>query len=514
MQFRTISCGIINVMSEKTDSSVKLFSYSDDQPVDGKGLLIPTPGDLRIKSTYKPYSIRHISSITYTRAAFSVFGLLALVLLGTSGYGLVYRSNLVASPIVTVVDPNSQNTTTMEYGPQEALSKNTFFIETRDAFVDEGLTFIEVDISSKQLRFFQNGVLLQSAEILSTGEAGSLWDTPSGLYQIKSKEEILFTSTGQVYLPWLITFQGNYRIHGWPAYPNKTPVGADFNGGGIRLDDSSAEALFEYAKKGLPVLVHLDIKKKRDTFVYEPQVPELDTKHYFIADIENGTILAASDLDKIAPIASLTKLMTAIIASEELSLDSQVRAASPSFVTSLVPRLADRSSVSMYSLIQLLLVESSNEAAETIAGELGREQFIEAMNAKARQLGMMDTSFADPSGLSAENVSSVADLYILTKYIYNDKKFIFDITANETLSTVYVGGEFDGLINFNEVEDMENFVGGKVGETNAAGQTSVSLHKLKFQGVERTLAIILLGSEGRREDINTLISYAQNRFDH
>jgi len=145
----------------------------------------------------------------------------------------------------------------------------------------------------------------------------------------------------------------------------------------------------------------------------------------------------------------------------------------------------------MYSLIQLLLVESSNEAAETIAGELGREQFIEAMNAKARQLGMMDTSFADPSGLSAENVSSVADLYILTKYIYNDKKFIFDITANETLSTVYVGGEFDGLINFNEVEDMENFVGGKVGETNAAGQTSVSLHKLKFQGVERTLAIIL-----------------------
>ncbi len=501
------------MMSEKSDSSVKLFSYNDDQPKDGKGLLIPTRGDLHIKSTYKPYSLKNISVRTYTRFAFSIFGLLALLILGTSGYGLLSQANQVASPIVTIIDPDTQKTTTMDYGPQEALSRNSFFIETRDAFIEEAMTFIEVDISNKQLRFFQKGVLLQSAEVLGTGETDSLWDTPSGLYQVESKEENLFTSTGQVYLPWLITFQGNYRIHGWPVYPNKTPVDVDFKGGGIRLDDSAAQALYERISVGMPVLVHLDIENKRDTFVYKPQVPELDAEHYFIADISNGTILAASDLDETAPIASLTKLMTAVVASEELSLDRRVKTASTTFVTSLIPRLEERSSVSVYSLLQLLLVESSNEAAETIAGEVGREEFIEAMNAKARQLGMLDTNFSDPSGVGVNNVSSVGDLYILTKYIHNDKAFIFDITSKESLSSVYVGDEFDGLVNFNEVEDMDNFIGGKVGETTAAGQTSVSLHKLEFSGEERILAIIILGSDGRRSDINTLISYAQNRFD-
>ncbi len=166
----------------------------------------------------------------------------------------------------------------------------------------------------------------------------------------------------------------------------------------------------------------------------------------------------------------------------------------------------------MYSLLQLLLVESSNEAAETIAGEIGREEFIEAMNAKARQLGMMQTHFADPSGLSAENVSTIGDLYKLTTYIHQNRSFIFEITANKKLSSAYVGGEFDGLINFNEIEDMDSFVGGKVGETLAAGQTSISLHNLTIQGKERTLVVILLGSSDRTGDVETLISYVQNRF--
>jgi len=260
--------------------------------------------------------------------------------------------------------------------------------------------------------------------------------------------------------------------------------------------------------------VHAVVEKTRDTFVYEPQVPELDTPHYFIADMDNGTILAASDLNQPAPIASLAKLMTAVVAAEKINLDGRVRVTSPTFVTSLIPRLSERSSVSMYSLLQLLLVESSNEAAETIAGEIGREEFIEAMNAKARQLGMTRTNFADPSGLSSENISTVGDLYRLTKYISKNRSFIFEITANKELASANVGGEFDGLVNFNEVKDMDNFVGGKVGETLAAGQTSITLHTLKFQGAERTLVVILLGSDSRTEDVKTLISFVKNRFDH
>jgi len=168
----------------------------------------------------------------------------------------------------------------------------------------------------------------------------------------------------------------------------------------------------------------------------------------------------------------------------------------------------------MYSLMQLLLVESSNEAAETIAGELGRDDFIKVMNAKARQLGLMDTTFADPSGLSSDNISSIKDLFELTKYIYENKKFIFNITTGKKIASLYVGDEFGSLINFNEVEEMENFLGGKVGETEAAGQTSISLHRINVKGEERIIAVILLGSSDKAEDVKSLLTHAQSNFNY
>ncbi|MFT7644853.1 MAG: hypothetical protein ACI9BF_000514 [Candidatus Paceibacteria bacterium] len=503
-------------MLEKTDSPIRLYSYSDDQPHEELGTLIPRKRKKPegTKSNFSPVSLPTVNKRTGVKAAVAVLGIFALAVLGTTGYGLVSQTNLAAAPIVTIIDPYTQNTTILEYGPQIALAKSNFFIETRDSFIDESQTFIEADMTREQLRFFKKGVLIQSADILGIGEEGSWWETPSGLYQVEQKDERVFSNLGQAYLPWQLTFQGNYLIHGWPTYPDGSEVMDEFTGGGIRLNDESAEAFYQNVRIGTPVLVHAVVAEKLDTFVYEPFVPEINTSNYFIADINSGTILASSGLNDVVPIASLVKLMTAVVAAETINLDGRIKVTSPTFVTSLIPRLAERSSVSMYGLLQLLLVESSNEAAETIAGEIGREVFIEAMNAKARQLGMMGTKFDDPSGLSTDNVSSVGDLYRLVTYIQKNRSFIFEITANDELDGAYTGGEFDGLVNFNGVNGMDSFVGGKVGETLAAGQTSVSLHKLNFQGEDRTVVVILLGSDARTEDIEKLISYVQNSYGH
>jgi len=134
------------------------------------------------------------------------------------------------------------------------------------------------------------------------------------------------------------------------------------------------------------------------------------------------------------------------------------------------------------------------------------------MNAKARQLGMLNTTFADPSGLSSDNVSTVGDLYRLAQHIDQNRSFIFDITRDVNLPSAYVGGDFSGLINFNEVEDVTGFVGGKVGETLAAGQTSISLHELRIDGTTRTVVVIVLGSTDRTADVQTLVSFIENRF--
>ena len=464
--------------------------------------------------SFTPQSVQGTGSTRakkIARGAGVALAAVAFAIVAASGYGIVLQSSQVATPVVTIVDPATQAVSELKYGAQPALSKANLFTDTRNAFIDEGLTFIEVDLTKRTLRYFQKGVLVQSAEVFGVGAQGSWWDAPSGLYNIEEKDPRTFTTTGQAYLPYALTFQSNFVIHGWPVYPGGERSDNDFTGGGIKISDADAKALFDEVKQDTPVLIHKSADKP-DTFVYEPQIPDIATKEYFIADISNGTILAASDLDKRVPIASLTKLMTAVVASEKINLDSRIWVASPSFVQSMIPRLSNQASVSVYSLMQVLLLESSNEAAEVLAGEIGRADFLAAMNAKAIQLGMLDTTFADPSGLDDGNVSTLADLYTLTKYIQENKRFIFEITANEVVPNAYIGDEFAGLVNFNEIEDMETFVGGKVGETLAAGKTSISLHRVSFKDQDRILAVILLGAENRTEEIERLIQYIKARF--
>lgn len=497
-------------MTEESEQTVRLFSYYDDQPIEDVGSLIPRA----ISGNYRPkYAIIQTTRKVVSYTVVPVVGMAAFVLMAVSGYGIISSSNnnLASAPTVTIYDPDTLTTTPLEYGPQVALSRSSFFDETRDAFIDESLSFVEVDLDSNTVRYFENGVLLFTSEILAAGQEGSWWDAPSGIYQVEEREQRNFSTYAQVYLPWSVTFEGNYVIHGTPEYPDGTTVTESFIGGGIRIDSKDAERLYELVEKDITVLVH---KKPLpvDTFVYEPLVPDVSAPHYLVADLENGSILAASDLNEPVPIASVTKLMTAIVAAEKMSLDHRVRAASPTFVESLIPRLAERSTVSMYSLLQLLLLESSNEAAEVIAGEYGRDQFIEEMNNKARQIGMFDTTFTDPSGLDAGNVSSLGNLYQLARHIHNHRKFIFEITETGEAVGVTGGGEFENLANFNEVEDSDTFVGGKIGETNAAGRTSLSLHEISVQDTKRTVVVVLLGSASLSSDVSKLLEYVANRY--
>ena len=495
-------------MFNESDQTVRIFSYHEDQPTEVIGSLIPR--SVQAKQATKRSSFTIVRKVVVTTVV-PVVSVALLAFVTFSGYGIVSQGNLAAAPTVTIFDPNSSSYVPFPYGPQAALAKVDFFEQTRDAFIEESLTFIEVDVSAETVRFFKNGVLLETAPILATGESGSWWDAPSGLYEIESKSERQFSTYAQVYFPWSITFEGNYVIHGVPEYPDGESVNREYLGGGVRLTNDEAEKLYELAKESMPVLVH----KKPDSpdlFVYEPVVPTVEAAHYLVADLQNGSILAASDLHEQVPIASITKLMTAVVAAEKMSLDTRVRAASPTFVESLIPRLSERSTVSMYSLLQLLLVESSNEAAEVIAGEYGRDAFIEEMNTKARLIGMNESTFADPSGLNASNTSSLGDLYQLTRHIHNQRNFIFEITATGEAVGVVGGGEFGELANFNQIEGSDSFVGGKVGETNAAGQTSISIHELDIQGEKRTVAVILLGSPARTSDVNELLSFVEQRF--
>ncbi len=500
-------------MYDEPDRSFRLLSYDDDQPVESPGALIPRPKqELAVDNNFHPFGIKPaINFAPVVGFGFGAVALLLLAIVGTASYGLVAQSNLASAPAVTIVDPYTEERSVLGYGPQPALEQDSFFIETRDAFIDEGTTFIELDIEASQLRYFKRGVLLISAEIQALGKPGSWWAVPAGLYEVEELEDRPYSNMAQVYLPDSIRFGGNYLIHGVPKYPDNTEAAIDSGVGGVRLTAESAAHLYTVVDEDIPVLVHTP-PTKSDSFIYQPIVSGVEAKQYLVADVKNGTIIATNDIDKPAPIASIVKLMTAVVAAEEIDLDTRVSAAAPTFVESLIPRLSDRRSVSMYSLLQLLLVESSNEASEVIAVQLERDNFIALMNEKAQQIGMHNSVFTDPSGLDAGNISTVGDLYTLVRYINEQRSFIFDITDTTRVSTDYEGGEFGKLVNFNQIEDMDSFVGGKVGETNAAGQTSVSLHQLQIQGEERLIVVILLGSDGRSKDVLALLNHVDQTF--
>jgi D-alanyl-D-alanine carboxypeptidase (penicillin-binding protein 5/6) len=149
-----------------------------------------------------------------------------------------------------------------------------------------------------------------------------------------------------------------------------------------------------------------------------------------LADLDTGQILSSSGSDRPRPIASVTKLMTALLVLERSKLDETVtvsRDAAPSVAgyhgSELDLRPGER--ISVRDLLYGLLVQSSNDAAvalaEHVSGSVGA--FVRLMNHRAKRLGMRDTEYFSPNGLDDRGRSSAADLITLTRADYRYPEF-------------------------------------------------------------------------------------------
>ena len=204
--------------------------------------------------------------------------------------------------------------------------------------------------------------------------------------------------------------------------------------------------------------------------------------------------------------------MSALIATEYINLDNIATVPKEAIIYTLKPRLKAGTQLSIYQLLFPLLMESSNEAAETIARYYGRANFIKHMNEKAVSIGMLRSHFADPSGASAENTSTAEDLFMLAKYIYNNRSFIFNITSGKVEESAYGKSDFTDLANLNDFIDNEFFFGGKNGKTAAAAETNLSVFEFPVGPIKRPIVSIVLDSPNEKNDTETLIDYTLNNF--
>jgi D-alanyl-D-alanine carboxypeptidase (penicillin-binding protein 5/6) len=369
--------------------------------------------------------------------------------------------------------------------------------------------FIAADLVGMKLQLYQDGQEVTEYPILTKGRPGTPFETPSGFYQVLTKEQNHLSTIGNVYMPYSMQFYGNYFIHGWPYYPDGTPVATSYSGGCIRLSTEDAAKVFAFADRGTKLFVY-------DTVPTDPlpmlslaavPVPDVSAQSYLVADIDTGEVYADKNPTQQWPMASITKLMTALVANETISFERNIAISYGNLKYPQVASSTHTESVAVGKLFYPLLMESNNAVANTLAASYGKNGFVSWMNSTATSLDMASTTYADPSGESAENISTTEDLYRLAVYLVNKKSFIFKISSLPSYTLTTLSGATFPLRNFNVFSGDPTFIGGKVGQTTAAGDTMVSAFSIPLQGGPRRVAIIVLQSKDYGSDTKALESW-------
>ncbi len=204
-------------------------------------------------------------------------------------------------------------------------------------------------------------------------------------------------------------------------------------------------------------------------------------KYFLLADADTGKVLAKSGLNTVVPIASTTKIMTAVIALENYNLHDVATVSSKA--TSQVPSIAylkTGEKITIENLLNCMLISSGNDAAYAIAEHMSEETggidlFVSKMNEKAKELGMKDTYYDDPAGLSSESKSTVYDLFLITKYALKNPVFQQIVKKSAFTAKNVDGTIFHSLKQSNRLitEYYPGAIGVKTGFTDNAGHCLV-----------------------------------------
>ncbi|MEV3829805.1 D-alanyl-D-alanine endopeptidase [Aeromonas allosaccharophila] len=155
--------------------------------------------------------------------------------------------------------------------------------------------------------------------------------------------------------------------------------------------------------------------KSSSGFLERRDVPNLSSAAFVVANHRTGEVISERNGNRVMPIASLTKLMTALVVLDaNLRLNEMLTVTNADIdrIKGTGSRLAIGSKLSRAEMLHIALMSSENRAASALARHYpgGQRAFVEAMNAKARMLGMWNTRYADSTGLNPRNVSTAQDL--------------------------------------------------------------------------------------------------------
>ncbi|MBC7203896.1 MAG: D-alanyl-D-alanine endopeptidase [Pusillimonas sp.] len=228
------------------------------------------------------------------------------------------------------------------------------------------------------------------------------------------------------------------------------------------------------------------------------QADPMRSEAVFVQDLKSAKVLYDKNSEDTRPIASITKLMTALIVAEAgQNLQTNITISDDDIdrLRNSRSRLAVGTTLSRDNMLLLALMSSENRAAHALARYYpgGLPAFIRAMNDKARELGMRHTRFVDPTGLSANNISTPRDLIKLLKTV-NENPLIQRYTVNERHQVTLKNGRTLTYNNTNRLVKNDDWAVqlSKTGFINEAGRCLVMVTRLDG----REVAMVFLNSQG------------------
>ncbi len=254
----------------------------------------------------------------------------------------------------------------------------------------------------------------------------------------------------------------------------------------------------------------------QDQSAASDQAPGVRGKSVILVNMDDGRVIYENNADERRSIASTTKIMTGILALEMLPLDKMVKASVKATEAGESEIwLEPGEELSVEDLMKALLVRSANDAAvdlaEAASGSL--EAFIDAMNAKAAELGLTNTHFANPHGLEAkEHYSSARDLATMARYAMQNEEFR-KLVATPKVTIPWPGRPYDRVLeNRNSLVGSVSFITGvKSGYTAKAGYCLVGSGAR--DGV--SLVSVILGDDTKdavNNDTVSLLDYGFAKF--
>lgn len=275
--------------------------------------------------------------------------------------------------------------------------------------------------------------------------------------------------------------------------------------------ESVTPSNFAFQKASFSAVSPVVEVKRGPERIWEVLDPKISAVAAMVQSLDDNFPFYNFNTYKTWPMASLTKLLTAILVIDEIGLNKKIMVSERAVaVEGEAGGLESGEIYTSGDLLKVMLLTSSNDAAAAFEDYVGgKDEFLKLLNKKAEELGMTQTLLHDGSGLSDLNQSTASDLLRLTKYILEHEPQIFSwARLQQFLVQPINDGKTRTIYNINPFVSDSNFLGGKTGTSEEAGENLLAIFTLKNHRV----ALILLGSSNRINDVKILLDWIEKAY--